>query len=145
MSTAAAVCEAAHRESQKVSEPFVVAVPHSQHRARPTRTRHPHRRPRPTTTPSDQITRQRHPPSGRRLSYTSPTRIRRRVSAHRTPRSHGGERGGGEPERTVSGFGCPLRGGGVRWSQTKPAYYDRPKSEPALCRSVSRSPRLKRG
>ena len=26
----------------------------------------------------------------------------------RTPRSHGGERGGGEPERTVGGFGRPL-------------------------------------
>ena len=52
------------------------------------------------------------------------------AKAHGRPRSHGGERGGGEPERKVSGFGRPLRGDGVRWCQTHMS------TDPALRRSI---------
>ena len=51
-----------------------------------------------------------------------------RAKAHRTRRSDVGERVGGGPERQVSGFGRPLRGGGVRWSQTHMSY--RPRATP---------------
>ena len=66
-----------------------------------------------------------------------------RAKAHRTPRSHGGERGGDGPEREVSGFGRPLRGGGVRsgvrWSQIHMSY------RPAALRRSRPPPDYKRG
>ena len=51
--------------------------------------------------------------------------------AHRTPRSHGGERGGGGPERKVSGFAAPL--GELGFDGAKPTCH----TDPALRRCSS--------